>query len=290
MLSPGVAMKISVVGGGISGLVAAYNLSLNPAAHVSLYEASDRFGGWIETRKASNNALFELGPHSMRCVGDNGARVLALIDEIALNKEVVPITKHHPAAKHRYLGLNGGLLPLPHSFKSLLQHPYRKHFIKAIFRDLFTKGRYSGTDESVYMFFKRRFGRELAELLSDPMCRGIAASDSRTLGVSGMFPQLVKMEHQSRSIIKAMYTTETTRLDYLENQFARDAHFDGWRMLNFNKGMEQLPRALLNMLRDKHNVDIYENSPVERITVRYDRQQSFHIMYLSTYVLYISLN
>ena len=263
-------MKISVLGGGIAGLVAAYNLSLNPAAHVSLYEASSRFGGWIQTRQAENGAKFELGPHSLRCVGNNGIRLLELVDEIALNSQVLSVTKDHAAAKVRYIGLEGKLVALPSSLTTAIKHDKMGAFVKAAVKDLVSKGRYSANDESVHMFFTRRFGREIADLISDPMCRGISASDSRTLGVSAMFPQLVKGEYERRSIIKSMYHNKVNVPEFVgnNNEFAMKAKLDGWRMLNFKHGMEQLPRAILNILRDSSNVDIYENSPVEHISVR----------------------
>ena len=260
-------MKISVLGGGISGLVAAYNLSLNRSAHVSLYEASDRFGGWIQTRRTADGGRFELGPHSLRCTGPSGNRLLELIDEVALNQEVVHVTKDHPAAQVRYIGLDGQLVALPSGVKSLLSHQKRGVFLKAIVKDLLGKGRYSYTDESVYMFFERRFGREVADLVADPMCRGISASSSRTLGAAAMFPSLVKGEFEHRSIIKSLFNSNVDDLNFEKNQYVRDASSNGWRMLNFKHGMEQLPKALLNILKDRINVDVYENSPIEHVTV-----------------------
>jgi oxygen-dependent protoporphyrinogen oxidase len=120
------------------------------------------------------------------------------------------------------------------------------------------------------MFFKRRFGRDIAELVSDPMCRGIFASNSRTLGISAVFPHLVKGEYENRSILKSMYMNKVHQPEFVgnSNEFALKAKLDGWRIMNFNHGMEQFPRAILNILRDRQNVDIYENSPVDHISVR----------------------
>ena len=261
-------MKIAVLGGGVSGLVAAYNLALNSKAHVVLYEATDRVGGWIQTVKHGNGATFELGPNSMRVTGLRGKKVLKFLDEIAMDAEINPITGSHSAARMRYLGLNGELYPLPYSLKSLLYHPKRNSFIKAVLREPFIKGRYSGTDESVYMFFKRRFGPDLAELVSDPICRGILASDARTLGISAMFPDLVRIEYTYRSLVKG-FLTEWANANFPHNNpLTMRADKEGWKMVSFQKGMEQLPRALYNMLCDLPNVDIYLDAPVEEVTVQ----------------------
>eukprot|EP00116_Pleurobrachia_bachei_P000399 sb/3460661/ len=262
-------MKISVLGGGISGLVAAYNLSLNPNAHVILYEASSRFGGWIETSRTGSGGLIELGPHSLRTVGAKGTRLLEFLDEIALTDDVLPVAAGHPAAKVRYLGLNGELLALPHSFRHLLSHSHRGSFVGGVWRDLTTRGRFTTGDESVHSFFERRFGRALADLVSDPMCRGISAADCRTLSVQGMFPALVEAElNGNGSVIKGLINQSLTTSPYVENKFAREAKYLKWKMMNFRHGMEQLPRALYNILSDRKNVDIFPGSPVVDLTVR----------------------
>lgn len=130
------------------------------------------------------------------------------------------------------------------------------------------KGRYSGTDESVYMFFKRRFGKDLAELVSDPMCRGILASDSRTLGISAMFPDLVRQEYAHKSLVKGLIKGWFYR-DYPEyNDLLMRADKEHWKMISFQKGMEQLPCALYNMLQDLPNVDVCLDSTVKEVTLR----------------------
>ena len=52
-----------VIGGGISGLVAAHRLA--QSGDVLLFEASERAGGVIQTREG-NGFLVELGPNSVR--------------------------------------------------------------------------------------------------------------------------------------------------------------------------------------------------------------------------------
>ena len=66
-----------------------------------------------------------------------------------------------------------------------------------------------------------------------------------------MFPQLAQGEFSHRSVIKSLYHNKVDQPDFIHNRYARDAKEQGWRMLNFEQGMEQLPRALENMLRDR---------------------------------------
>lgn len=78
-------MRIAVLGGGISGLAAAWNLSRaaggRPGAEVLLLEASTRVGGWVESERAEKGAVFELGPRSLRTAGVSGENTLRLVSE-----------------------------------------------------------------------------------------------------------------------------------------------------------------------------------------------------------------
>ena len=64
--------KVCIVGGGIAGLTAAYELSSRHNIEVTLLEASNRFGGRIWTHRFSDNIYGELGamciPVSHICV------------------------------------------------------------------------------------------------------------------------------------------------------------------------------------------------------------------------------
>lgn len=75
-------MKVAVLGGGISGLSCAYYLLKHGAEKLSqvlLVEASNRVGGWIDTKRFDDGVIFELGPKSIRPVGINGKNTLLLV-------------------------------------------------------------------------------------------------------------------------------------------------------------------------------------------------------------------
>lgn len=89
--------SVAILGGGISGLSAAYYLSkASPKTKILLVEGSKRVGGWIRsqrvspgfhpstpsTKSASNDdILFEVGPRSLRPVGAGGAAILGMVCE-----------------------------------------------------------------------------------------------------------------------------------------------------------------------------------------------------------------
>ena len=78
--------KFVIVGGGISGLSAAFKLAENPKNEVVLLEASRHVGGWIKTTRAKDGSLFELGPRSLRTVGVQGKFTLAMVSETILRR------------------------------------------------------------------------------------------------------------------------------------------------------------------------------------------------------------
>lgn len=65
-------MTSIIIGGGISGLSAGFYSSRLSKESIKLYEASSRFGGWIQSVKNENGTTYELGPRTMRIVGYAG--------------------------------------------------------------------------------------------------------------------------------------------------------------------------------------------------------------------------
>ena len=73
--------KFLILGGGISGLSAAYHLLgkvANPK-NITLLESSSRLGGWIHSKRYDDGAIFELGPRGLRPAGPAGAASLQLV-------------------------------------------------------------------------------------------------------------------------------------------------------------------------------------------------------------------
>lgn len=71
-----------MLGAGITGLAAAYYITRdNPKAKVTLYEASDRVGGWLSSKRVGvhdGSILFEGGPRTLRPHG-NGVLTARLV-------------------------------------------------------------------------------------------------------------------------------------------------------------------------------------------------------------------
>ena len=168
-------MKIAILGGGISGLSAAwYLLKKHPTATISLFEASERLGGWIQTTQ-SGPFLFEQGPRTFqtaRCPA-----LLRLIEEIGLGKEL-----EYSVPGSRYLWHGGKLRTMGSFWPQLLG---------LMARALVTSPQVE-KDESIYEFGCRRFGKRATELFLDPLALGIYAGDIRKLSIRSCFPFLTR--------------------------------------------------------------------------------------------------
>ncbi len=77
--------RIAVLGGGVSGLTAAWNLisrSTVGSVEVVLCEGSSRVGGWMKSVTTSQGAVFECGPRSLRVAGRSADTTMKLVSLI----------------------------------------------------------------------------------------------------------------------------------------------------------------------------------------------------------------
>lgn len=71
---------MAILGGGISGLSAAWNLARSSApVEVTVYEACSRVGGWMESTTTASGGLFELGPRSLRTAGASARIAMEMV-------------------------------------------------------------------------------------------------------------------------------------------------------------------------------------------------------------------
>jgi len=236
-------MRIAVVGGGISGLAAAYRLrQALPQAQLTLFEASPQWGGVISSRQIQG-ALCELGPD---CLLRKPA-ALRLIHDLGLDGELL---ETRPEARRALIVRGQELLPIPEGFyllapgrlwpfvRSPLLSPWGKLRMAL---DLLLPARAPGApEESLAGFVRRRLGAEALARLAQPLVAGITTADPERLSVAAVFPQLVAMESRHRSLLVAM----RARL--------RDSPASGARyglFVTLAGGMQRLTDALVASLR-----------------------------------------
>jgi oxygen-dependent protoporphyrinogen oxidase len=225
--------RVVVVGGGISGLTLAFTLQedarrLGAPLSVTVVEAAPRAGGHIRSTHAGG-FLVESGPNGFL---NSEPHVLALVDTLGLRSRLV---EARAESRKRYIVRGGKLCPVPSGPASLLTSPALSWPGRLrLLREPFAAGPPLGVEESIHDFATRRIGAEAAEMLVDAAVAGISAGDSRQLSVDAQFPQMVEMERDHGSLLKAMIKAPKASTPR--------------RLLSFDRGMGVLIDALAERL------------------------------------------
>src|SRR4051795_10962686 len=196
-------LDVAIVGGGIAGLAAAYELSRRGVSFVVL-ERAPRAGGVILS-EAIDGFTIDGGPDSLLI---QKPEAIALCQELGLGDRLVS-TKTPRIA---YIQRGGRLHALPAA--SVLGIPTRVGpFVRTTLfswagklrmgAELFVPPRRDDADESIGAFITRRFGQEAATYLAEPLLAGIHAGDVDRLSVRALFPRLVAAEQQHGSLLRA---------------------------------------------------------------------------------------
>lgn len=179
-------MKILILGGGISGLSAAwYARKKYPNSEILVLEKMGRLGGWIQTSHRGG-FFFEEGPRTF--AGKRCPNLLGLIDEVGLGPQLI---FSDPCASSRFLFSKGKLRSMASFIPMLLFPLLREPFIP----------RGKRQDESIYDFAKRRLGPKIANTIIDALALGIFAGDIHKLSIRSCFPPLCKWEEKWGSLV-----------------------------------------------------------------------------------------
>jgi protoporphyrinogen/coproporphyrinogen III oxidase len=89
------------------------------------------------------------------------------VEEVGLTDELISIPRSHPAAKNRMIYANGHLSLLPNSLTDLfkVKPPLTKRLFTNLIKEI-SVPKSLEEDESVYDFFRRRFGNEVGLVFS----------------------------------------------------------------------------------------------------------------------------
>lgn len=208
--------RIAIIGGGIAGVSAAYELALLQQAGASiefvLFEATSRLGGIVETVR-HNDFIIECGPDSW-VTEKPWARELAI--ELGLESELVPSQdarrKTYIAEGHTLTAMPEGMrMMVPTRWAGVLKSPLfswqaklaylREPKLAEQLKVSALDGSNSDRDESVQDFVVRHFGREVANTIVAPLLAGVFGGDIATLSARAAMPTLVALEREHGSLI-----------------------------------------------------------------------------------------
>jgi len=192
---------VTIVGAGITGLTAAYELQKRGLTPLVL-EAASRPGGLIQTDHVEGCTI-EAGPDSVLATKP---AALDLARELGLGDQVLEVRT--PGAfvlrgRRLYRLPSPSLLGLPLSWRALLSYdllpwPARVRLARGLFLSgsaPASKPAAGGTktdaDISVAAFFRSRFGPQTVDLIAQPLLGGIHAGDIEQLSMASLFPRLL---------------------------------------------------------------------------------------------------
>jgi len=231
-----------VVGGGFSGLLAAYRLE-KAGYEVDLLESSQRLGGLIATRQ-TDHGLVESAAHSFIAT----LAVESLCAELGV--ELVPVRGN---SKARFIFRDGKARRMPLRTPGILDLARRMLFAR------------SGADEAsltVREWGDRHLGSEAVDWLLNPGLRGIYAARPEELLIGAAFPKMVGQPGESlfKTLMRRRRETRQSTSGWRDQSLARGAR---GHMKVPVRGVQALTDAMADSLRRSSRVRIHLGRPVE---------------------------
>ena len=202
--------RIAIIGGGISGLAAAFDLEQRrQSAHdveYALYESSSRLGGVLRTEYI-HGCVVEAGPDSFVTEKPWAADLCRLV---GLGDQLIG---SNDADRKTYILTRGRLVEMPDGLMFMVPTKIVPTGLSPLFswktklrmaQELFHPPRAVKHDESVADFVERHYGREMVDRLADPLLSGIYGGESSSLSVRAVLQRFAEMERTHGSLGRAM--------------------------------------------------------------------------------------
>lgn len=217
--------KISIIGGGASGLAAATTLQYAKQAgtdiEFTLFERDTRLGGVMQTELA-DDCLIEAGPDSFlseKTTGADFCKLFGLGDQIIGSNDSERIT---------YILVNNRLIPMPDGLMFMVP----TKILPTVTTSLFTWGTKikmgleffsrppakNSHDESVADLVRRHYGQEVVERLADPLLAGVYGGDAANLSVRAVLPRFSDMEAKYGSLSRGMLVARKKMAQFVKAQ------------------------------------------------------------------------
>jgi len=207
--------RIAIIGGGISGLAAAFALEERRRAGADLdyvlFESSARLGGVLRT-DSIDGCIVEAGPDSFiteKPWATDLCRAVGLGDQLIGSNDAD--RKTYILTKGRLVEMPDGLMfmvptkILPTGLSPLFSRKTKLRMTRELFhRPRAVVDQEHDHDESVAAFVERHYGAEMVDRLADPLLSGIYGGEAASLSVRAVLPRFVEMERTHGSLGRAL--------------------------------------------------------------------------------------
>ena len=197
--------KVAVIGGGLSGLVAAYELEKQGVGEIVLYESTSQLGGMIGSERIGDYLV----ENSADMFTTRPSAALDLVCELGRESELI---RTEPIEDRVFLGVGDTIHAVPSGFSLMqptLQYPVLSSGLLdwetkvRFFRERFIEEPKLVADESLTEFASRRFGSEVFSRLVQPLAAGIYTADPDLLSMRATMERFQQQVAESGSLIAA---------------------------------------------------------------------------------------
>jgi oxygen-dependent protoporphyrinogen oxidase len=252
--------RIAIIGGGISGLAAAFALEEKRragAVDYTLYESSSTLGGVLRTEHI-DGCIVEAGPDSFiteKPWAANLCRALGLGDQLIGSND---------SDRKTYILVRGRLIPMPDGLMFMVPTKILPTGFSPLFswstklrmaQELFHPPRPAAADESVASLVERHYGSEMVDRLADPLLSGVYGGEAASLSVRAVLPRFAEMERTHGSLGRAMLAARK-KMPHSDNKPAPPL------FTSLKNGMQQLIETIVPRLNQN---SLLTNAPVESI-------------------------
>jgi oxygen-dependent protoporphyrinogen oxidase len=203
-------VPLAIVGGGISGLAAAYECVRRDLPFV-LFERAPRPGGVMHTERIDGFTI-DAGPDALLT---QKPAAIDLCRALGLGDRLQPQT-----ARDTFVVRGGRLRRLPEASVMGIPTRWLPFATTGAFSplgklrmaaDVVLPAAPPASDESIASFIGRRFGREAVDYLAEPLLAGIHGGDPARLSMRCAFPRFLELERLHRSVIVGLQRAAAVR-------------------------------------------------------------------------------
>jgi oxygen-dependent protoporphyrinogen oxidase len=280
--------RIAIIGGGISGLSAAFQLEKARAAgadvEYTLFESAQRLGGSMYSDRIAG-CLVEAGPDSFLTEKPWAA---ALCKELGLGDQLIG---SNDSQRKTYIVVKGRLVVMPDGLMFMVPTKILPTALSPLFswgtkfrmaQELLHPPRPMHTDETVAELVERHFGAEVVDRLADPLLSGVYGGDAGKLSARAVLPRFVEMEEKYGSLSRGMLASHNKMKHAASAQPPRPL------FTSLKEGMQQLVDAVTARL-DPGSIRlrtriraIYQEGRSWRVAIDMDGNERYGAVILAT--------